>query len=226
MSSSDPPSFHQITFNDLTKRSQSYKDVKTNTRAIIKQEIALANKKRALENKNAAKNASIVDKPEFKKALDKYFEEIDESNRVCRCITFWSMLTFGVIITFVIIMVEIFVNNGYQEMDPVVGFVTSTVSGIALAKSPLMSASDFIVYDGRDIVVPPKEKNAVFLTTKSYSVEKQTRGTCNGMDKCECVSPDRDCSQCLKGTSGMFSFMLFSMFSFLTCSMSFVSSCC
>lgn len=83
-----------------------------------------------------------------------------------------------------------------------VGFVTTTVTGIALAKSPLMGATDAIVYDGRDIVVPPKEKNALFLTTTSYAVEKQTRGTCMSMDVCECLSPDRDCSQCLKGSSG------------------------
>ena len=52
-----------------------------------------------------------------------------------------------------IIMIQIFVNNGYQEMDPAVGFVTATVNGIALGKSPLMKANDAIVYDGRDLVV-------------------------------------------------------------------------
>ena len=84
-------------------------------------------------------------------------------------------------------MIQIFVNNGYQEMDPAVGFVTATVNGIALGKSPLMKANDAIVYDGRDLVVPPKEKNALFLTTKMFEVSNQERGTCVGLDVCECL---------------------------------------
>ena len=101
-----------------------------------------------------------------------------------------------------IIMIQIFVNNGYQEMDPAVGFVTATVNGIALGKSPLMKANDAIVYDGRDLVVPPKEKNALILTTKMFEVSNQERGTCVGLDVCECLSPDQTCSQCKTGTSG------------------------
>ena len=197
------PPFSEITsFSELTKRSTAYDTPSTNVRSIVKQEIDKAQAKNSLDNADKA-NKSIVDTPEFKTGLDNYFEEIDKSNQTCRCITFWSMLTFGVLTTFIIIMVDVFVNNGYQEFDPIVGFVTSSVSGVALAKSPLMSASDAIVYDARDIVVPPKEKNALFVTTKSYAVEKQARGTCMGMDKCECLSPDKDCSQCLRGSSGM-----------------------
>ena len=190
-------------YSEITEIAGSHHKNSTNVRHIVQEELYLLCKKNDVNNANATKKArNMVDTEEFRRGLDNYFEEIDNKNRVCRCITFWSMVIFGVVTTFTIIMVQVFVNNGYQEFDIPVGFVTSTVNGIALAKSPLMNANDAIVYDGRDIVVPPKEKNALFITTSSYEVANQERGTCLGTDRCECLSPDQTCSQCAVGAAG------------------------
>lgn len=191
-----------LRYSEITEMAGSH-HAKTNVRSIVTEMLENQKRKNKVDNTNASQEAkNMIETEAFKRGLDKYFAAIDEKNSSCRCITFWSMLTFGVVATFIIVMIQIFVNNGYQEFDPAVGFVTASVNGIALATSPTMNAKDAIVYDGRDIVVPSKERNALFVTTTSYEVANQERGICMGMDVCECLSPDQPCSQCPTGTSG------------------------
>ena len=123
-------------------------------------------------------NEAELREPGLSVALDNYFDEIDQRNRVCRTITFWSMLVFGVVTTVVIILIQVFVNYGYQEYSPAVGFVTARVNGVATARSATMAAADAVVLDGRDIVVPPKEKNALFITTSYFEIRNQEHGAC------------------------------------------------
>ena len=143
-------------------------------------------------------NEAELREPGLSVALDNYFDEIDQRNRVCRTITFWSMLVFGVVTTVVIILIQVFVNYGYQEYSPAVGFVTARVNGVVKARSATMAAADAVVLDGRDVVVPPKEKNALFITTSYYEIRNQEHGACVGMDTCSCVDASAACSDCPK----------------------------
>ena len=143
-------------------------------------------------------NEAELREPGLSVALDNYFDEIDAQNRVCRAITFWSMLVFGVVTTVVIILIQVFVNYGYQEYSPAVGFVSARVNGVATARSATMALNDAIVLDGRDVVVPPKEKNALFITTSYYEIRDQEHGACVGVDKCSCLDPSASCSECPK----------------------------
>ena len=177
---------------DTTMRKHIAAEVDRRTREIF----ASYGEQSALLRKG---NATELREPGLSVALDQYFDEIDKRNRVCRTITFWSMLVFGVVTTVVIILIQVFVNYGYQEYSPAVGFVTARVNGVAAARSATMALTDALVLDGRDVVVPPKEKNALFITTSYYEIKSQTRGgTCEGMDKCSCIDASAACSQCPK----------------------------
>ena len=71
-----------------------------------------------------------------------------------------------------------------------------------------MDPKDALIYDGHDVVVPPKEKNALFLTTRSYEIAEQVHGQCVGLDTCTCASTDqlceKDCPSKTIGKSGVF----------------------
>eukprot|EP01126_Amoeba_proteus_P037824 TRINITY_DN3919_c0_g1_i4.p1 TRINITY_DN3919_c0_g1~~TRINITY_DN3919_c0_g1_i4.p1 ORF type:complete len:293 (-),score=41.78 TRINITY_DN3919_c0_g1_i4:382-1260(-) len=67
----------------------------------------------------------------------------------------------------------IWYKEGYQESSPVAGVIFTKVKGIALG-------SDGKVYDASDLVIPPVEDQAVFITTSSSSTV-QHRGSCPDM---------------------------------------------
>jgi len=150
---------------------------------------------------------AFIKTPDFQRGLDKYFDVIDAQNSERRECANHLMCTFGIVVTLFIVTFLLFVNHQYQDTDQVVGFVTTTVHGVGTARSPLMAPSAALVYDGRDVVVPSKEMNAIFLTTKSYQLG-QNHGTCVGLDKCTCPTPDQLCPKSCPagqvGNSGVF----------------------
>ena len=146
--------------------------------------------------------------PQFQQGLDTYFDALDQRNRQHKQCAHRLMVLFGIVTTLVIVSLLLFVNNGYQDTNNIVGFVTTKVEGIGLARSPLMAPKDALVFDGLDVVVPPKEKNALFLTTRSYQIGRQEHGTCVGLDVCTCPTSDKmcdkDCPSHAIGRSGVY----------------------
>ena len=134
----------------------------------------------------------LIPTEDMLRGLNKYFDHIDSNNKKHRQCAQRLMITFGVCVTLFIVIFLLFVNHGYQEMEQINGFVTTKVTGVGTARSPLMKATDALIYDTKDVVVPSKEKNALFLTTKSYQIG-QEQGTCVGLDTCTCPTSDQMC---------------------------------
>ena len=89
-------------YSEITEIAGAHSHKNTNVRHIVQEELRLLNKNKIVNKSNNKKDArAMIDQPDFKRGLDNYFEEIDNKNRVCRCITFWSMVTFGLVATFV-----------------------------------------------------------------------------------------------------------------------------
>jgi len=183
------------------------KDPHYDLRKEIQTEIQLLDEREQFQSSiNGADD--LIRSSKFAAGLNKYFADIDEANRTNQKWAKIMMVLFGIVTTFVVVMLLLFVNYGYQDLDPVHGFVSTKLHGVGLARSPLMDPKDALLYDGHDVVVPPKEHNAVFLTTRSYQIGQQEHGQCVGLDKCTCSTPgqmcETDCPSKKIGQSGVF----------------------
>jgi len=75
-----------------------------------------------------------------------------------------------------VIIYTVIVAKGYQEYDILVGSTMLKVKGSAHT-GPLANP---VVYDEYDLVQPPLQPNALFITTSFQNTQSQTRGTCEG----------------------------------------------
>eukprot|EP01094_Clydonella_sp_ATCC50884_P025575 TRINITY_DN6771_c0_g1_i4.p1 TRINITY_DN6771_c0_g1~~TRINITY_DN6771_c0_g1_i4.p1 ORF type:complete len:414 (+),score=100.16 TRINITY_DN6771_c0_g1_i4:54-1244(+) len=69
----------------------------------------------------------------------------------------------------------IFFDSGYQSQSPVVGYTATKVKGSALGDVP--GEETALVWDSVDMIVPPIENSALFVSTNIFTTKKQSRGT-------------------------------------------------
>lgn len=71
-------------------------------------------------------------------------------------------------------------KKGYQEFGNVESAVVSKVKGVAFTKFPETLPDIYKrVWDTSDLIVPPSENNAFFITTNIIVTPNQTRGVCS-----------------------------------------------
>ena len=107
---------------------------------------------------------------------------------------------------FTIVYVVLYIfwfQHGYQREEKGMGSVSVKVKGVghtawddgeAAANHGLASMR---VQDAVDIVYPPKEEGALFLTTNYADVPRQSRGTCPSLSEDDACAADTECP---KGT--------------------------
>eukprot|EP00475_Leptophrys_vorax_P039222 TRINITY_DN7045_c0_g1_i1.p1 TRINITY_DN7045_c0_g1~~TRINITY_DN7045_c0_g1_i1.p1 ORF type:complete len:388 (-),score=93.47 TRINITY_DN7045_c0_g1_i1:379-1542(-) len=78
-------------------------------------------------------------------------------------------------ILFYVIGYTVIIKQGYQGTGLAVTSVTTKLKGSAMGSS-------MNIYDANDLVVPPTEPNAMFITLNYIATANQTRGTCEGID--------------------------------------------
>lgn len=76
-------------------------------------------------------------------------------------------------------------KKGYQTFDQVVGSTMIKVKGVAT-----LNSTQRIVFDADDLVVPPLQPDAVFITTNFQESPNQIRSVCPGRDSCNCSHGD------------------------------------
>lgn len=78
-------------------------------------------------------------------------------------------------------------KKGYQEFGPVESAVVTKVKGVTLTELnlPGQKAPDLYhrIWDTSDLIVPPSENDAFFITTNVVITPNQTRGTCSEVSK-------------------------------------------
>lgn len=81
-----------------------------------------------------------------------------------------------IILLIYVIVFQIVGSKAYQEYDSLVGDVTFKIKGA-------VEDTDSFIYDSHDLIIPPMEQSALFVTTK-FIQTNQTRGYCPGTKKC------------------------------------------
>jgi len=83
----------------------------------------------------------------------------------------------------------IYYKKGYQEFGDLIGSTYLKVKGVALVGDE-KNIENSQVWDAEDVVYPPKENDALFVTTAVTQTKGQYRGVCLGKDsdeKCPCT---------------------------------------
>lgn len=70
-------------------------------------------------------------------------------------------------------------NKGYQEFGKVESAVIMKVKGVAFSQPDALPEIYRRVWDTTDLVIPPSENSAFFVTTNMIITPNQTRGTCS-----------------------------------------------
>lgn len=70
-------------------------------------------------------------------------------------------------------------NRGYQEFGKVESAVITKVKGVAFALSETLPTIYQRVWDTTDLVIPPSENSAFFITTNMVITPNQTRSYCS-----------------------------------------------
>lgn len=95
---------------------------------------------------------------------------------------------------------SIIYSKGYQGTDGLIGTTNIKVKGVAY----YLNGSDLQVWDAYDVVYPPKEDSAVFLTTNVHIQRGQQRSVCSGNDnKTEGCTKDSDCTPGMETLNGI-----------------------
>lgn len=89
-------------------------------------------------------------------------------------------LIIAYIIGFVLVL-----RHGYQKQLPVDGDVELKVKGMAMYNGN--------VHDATDLIFPPKEKDALFITTRFLDTPQQHRGVCRSSYKKDTCITNADC---------------------------------
>jgi len=102
--------------------------------------------------------------------------------------------SFQLAVILYIAIYSLYLQKGYQEYSTVKGVIYTKVKGLAYADHQ----GEMIVYDANDLVYPPVETNALFITTAFISTT-QSRGNCSSTIKC---SLDGNCTNTALETNG------------------------
>ena len=96
-------------------------------------------------------------------------------------------------------------QHGYQKEEKGLGSVSLKVKGVGHTRwddapdaadagyMPTRGLGQMRVQDAVDIVYPPKEEGAMFLTTNFVDVPRQSRGRCPSLNTEDACSADSDC---------------------------------
>ena len=107
-------------------------------------------------------------------------------------VIYWLLL---LIVALYVVIYTIIIEKGYQEFDEAVGTVSTKVKGTA-STGDYYNWSNAIPYDAMDIIHPPVESNALFVTTSFVSTPLQTRGgVCNGNEDIDDCTTDDECEE-------------------------------
>lgn len=79
-------------------------------------------------------------------------------------------------------------KHGYQTPVPMIGSTMIKTKGNAYFLNSTTGTKE--IWDAIDVVIPPMEKGASFITTNFLTTPLQARGVCNSNDHC---TTDRDC---------------------------------
>jgi P2X purinoceptor 3 len=109
---------------------------------------------------------------------------------------------------FTIVYVALYIfwfQHGYQKEEKGLGSVSLKVKGVGHTRwddapdaadagyMPTRGLGQMRVQDAVDIVYPPKEEGAMFLTTNFVDVPRQSRGRCPSLNTEDACSADSDC---------------------------------
>lgn len=107
---------------------------------------------------------------------------------VCRVV---QLCVIGYILIWVLIM-----QKGYQLSERGLGAVTTRVQGVAFPRRSFVTGNgmnSLRTWDTVDVVVPPEENKAVFVTTSAIVTDNQTQSTCAeavSVVEARCLSDD------------------------------------
>jgi hypothetical protein len=88
----------------------------------------------------------------------------------------------------------VIVRRGYQKVDPIIGNVQIRVRGV-VKQSPAPALKEAAVYDAADLVLPSKERNAVFVATNIFTSDAQMRFDAGKKEHMKCADI-RPCPSC------------------------------
>eukprot|EP00753_Platysulcus_tardus_P008628 PLAT16139.1.p1 GENE.PLAT16139.1~~PLAT16139.1.p1 ORF type:complete len:398 (+),score=168.53 PLAT16139.1:38-1231(+) len=115
----------------------------------------------------------------------------------------WTKQTRGLIIVNQLVILGLIVyavvyqfwlSHGYQRVETLVGTAGIRVAGVTKAVDE--HTQERLVLDARDLLYPPREKGAAFVTTHLSTVKKQKRGLCREAYACNCPTEQADCATC------------------------------
>lgn len=89
------------------------------------------------------------------------------------------------LVIFYVVFWSIYWNKGYQAFYPLVGNTAVKVKGASyFMNSSAPEDQQIFIWDSVDVVYPPKEPDALFMTTNFQLIPMQTRGICNSTVPC------------------------------------------
>jgi P2X purinoceptor 3 len=99
-----------------------------------------------------------------------------------------SMLRFSVyVVVLTVVSVRVFIlDKSYQVSETGVGSVHTKAKGVAVVRGAIMDATE--------IVRPPLEPNALFLTTNFLDTPGQRHSTCTSIDHKDACESDEQCA--------------------------------
>ena len=127
-------------------------------------------------------------------SIDKYYRELDVKNARCRWYSKICSLLFLVFIVAFTLIYLVIVRRGYQKVDPIIGNVQIRVRGV-VKQSPAPALKEAAVYDAADLVLPSKERNAVFVATNIFTSDAQMRFDAGKKEHMKCADI-RPCPSC------------------------------
>ena len=130
--------------------------------------------------------------------LDKHVAiQPDNSVRLIRvgdwklALIYWALI---LAVSLYVIIYTIMIEKGYQIQDEATGTVSTKVKGTA-STGDYYNWSNAVPFDAIDLIYPPIEANALFITTSFVSTPLQTRGICNGNEDINDCDTDDDCNE-------------------------------
>ncbi|VDM19386.1 unnamed protein product [Hydatigera taeniaeformis] len=100
-----------------------------------------------------------------------------------------------VIITVYVVCWVLIYDKGYQENDEVVSSVVTKTKGLMIERWSRGTEDVALIFDAADIINPPLENNAFFVTTHLITTPQQTPSRCSGTSKKSACRQDSDCKE-------------------------------
>jgi hypothetical protein len=151
-----------------------------------------------LDAHDARDGAPVASYRDMTEHIDQYFESIDNQNCKCRWASYVTFFVVAVLIALLFVMHVMISQKNYQRSDPVIGTTNVRVLGATTSAAGK-------VFDACDLVVPAREKDALFVTSGFFKATTQMRWedpaetkhkVCAGMAECACKDSEAMCAEC------------------------------